>query len=96
MIDMPISDMTEQCIESGNKISKHSRLHHTRKISRLATMTDHFNRLMEVSDPVMATKIHARRQARVRKEKPEELPDGAMALLILPASDDLDDSGISH
>ena len=96
MVDLPISAMTEQCIESGNKISKYTRLHHTRKISRLATMTDHFNRLLEISDPVMAIKMHNRRKARMRKEKPDLLPDDALPLLGLQASADLDESGIAE
>ena len=94
MIDMPISDLTEQCIETGNKISKHARLHHTRKTSRLDTMTDHFNRLMEISDPVVATKLHCKRQARVRQEKKEDLPEMALSILVSPSSNNLDDSGI--
>ena len=82
---MPISDLTKQCIESGNKISRHARLHHTRKASRLATMTDHFNWLMEISDPVLATKIHDKRQARVKKDQTSDLPEDAINLLVFPA-----------
>ena len=94
MIDMPISDLTEQCIETGNKISKNARLHHTRKTSRLDTRTDHFNRLTEISDPLVATKLHAKRQARLQQEKKEELPEMAFSILHTPSSDELDDSGI--
>ena len=86
--------MTEQCIESGNKLSKSARLHHTRKTSRLDTMTDQMNRLLEVSDPVIANALHANRQARLRQEKPENLPDDALTLLVMPPSENLDDSGI--
>ena len=93
MIDMPISDMTEQCVESGNKISRDVRLHHTRKVSRVATMTDHFNRLMEISDP-LATKLHERRQARVKKEKVNGLPQKGMELLVGYA-EELEESGIA-
>ena len=96
MIDLPISDLTEQCIETGNKVSKQVRLHHTRKVSRLATMTDHFNRLMEISDPVVASKLHSKRQARVRREKKEELPEDVLALLLLPSSENMDDSGFGN
>ena len=96
MIDMPISYMTEQCLETGNKISKSARLHHTRKTSRLDTMTDHFNRLIEVSDPVIANKIHANRQARLRQEKPEDLPEEVLALLAVPPSENLNDSGVGE
>ena len=58
---------------------------------RLATMTDQFNWLMEISDPVVASEIHAKRQAIVIKEKSHELPDKAVALLVSPTSSELDD-----
>ena len=82
---MPISDLTKQCIESGNKISGHARLHYTRKASCLATMTDHFNWLMEISDPVNATKIHDKRQARVKKDQTSDFPEDAIKILVNPA-----------
>ena len=93
MIDMPISFMTEQCIETGNKISKAARLHHTHKTSRLDTMTDHFNRLTEISDPGIAIQIFTNRQSRQRVEKPDDLPDDAVDLLVLPPQNELDESG---
>lgn len=95
MIDMPISFMTEQCIETGNKVSKYARLNHTRKISRLATMTDHMNWLMGISDPVVATKLQTARQERVSDNNDSELPDDAVALLVLIAPSHLNDSGIA-
>ena len=96
MIDLPISDLTEQCIETGNKISKQARLHHTRKVSHLSTMTDHFNRLTEISDPVVATKLHGKRQARARFEKKDDLPEDVLSLLISPSSENMDDSGFGN
>ena len=59
-------------------------------------MTDHFNRLMEISDPVVASKLHSKRQARVRREKKEELPEDVLALLLLPSSENMDDSGFGN
>ena len=59
-------------------------------------MTDHFNRLTEISDPVVATKLHAKRQARVRQEKKDELPEMALAILFSPSLENLDDSGIGN
>ena len=93
-IDMPISFMTEQCIESGNKISKNARLNHTRKTSRLDTMTDHFNYLTDVSDPVIAIKIMKNRQSQARTQKTINLPDDALDLLVLPVPPTSDDCSI--
>ena len=81
MISLPVSFLTEQSLETNNKISKHARLHHTRKISRSATMKDHFDRLMDVSDPVIANELHSRKQAKIRHAKEDDLPEDVLALL---------------
>ena len=41
---LPITFFTEQSLESCNKAFKSDRLHHSRRDSRLNTMTDQFNR----------------------------------------------------
>lgn len=41
--------------ESRNKDSKRIRLHHTRKINRVLTNTDHFKHLFITSDPLIST-----------------------------------------
>lgn len=49
--DIPIGYLSEQCLESCNKIIKQSREHHTSKISRESIMKDHFNYLLTQSWP---------------------------------------------
>ena len=68
---------------------KQSRLHHTRKDSRLHTITDHFNRLMEISDPLVAMKLHERSQSRMRNEKKDVLPEDALSLLHFPSAENI-------
>ena len=51
---LPITFFTEQSLESCNKAFKSDRLHHSRRDSRLNTMTDQFNRQTDRSDLVIA------------------------------------------
>ena len=48
-------------------------------------MTDHFNWLMEISDPVNVTKIHDKRHAGVKKDQTSDLAEDAINLLVIPA-----------
>lgn len=47
----PIGSLSEEAQECRNKDYKYFRLHHTRKISRLATNEDVFHNLLISSDP---------------------------------------------
>ena len=53
--DLPIVFFSEEAIEARNKDNKYIRLFHTRKINRVTTMTDQFNRLLVTSDPIIST-----------------------------------------
>ena len=44
-------------------------------------MKDHFDRLMDVSDPVIANELHSRKQAKIRHAKEDDLPEDVLALL---------------
>ncbi|CAF0966997.1 unnamed protein product [Brachionus calyciflorus] len=46
---------SEEALEARNKDKKYIRLFHTRKISRVTTLTDQFNRLLVTSDPIIST-----------------------------------------
>lgn len=52
---LPIGQLSEEAQESRNKDLKHYREKHTRKISRVATMTDLLNALLVSSDPLISS-----------------------------------------
>ena len=72
----PIS-FTEQSLESCNKAFKSGRLHHSRRDSRLNTMTDQFNRQTNRSDLVIAMALQKSRKA----PKSQELPQDVLSLI---------------
>lgn len=69
---LPIGTLSEQPAESKNKHYRWDRLHHTRKSSRLATMTDLMYRSIDFSDPKMSTESLRHVQMNVRKEPFDE------------------------
>lgn len=50
-LSLPVGMLSEQAAESRNKFWRFDREHHTRKISREATMSDLFHRALVSSDP---------------------------------------------
>jgi hypothetical protein len=77
--DLPIGYYSEEAQESSHKINKSVRLLHTRKMSRLLTITDQFNRLNVLSDPLISTISQTFRRS---KKKPIALPRDAVKMLI--------------
>lgn len=53
---IPIGQLSEEAQESLNKEIRRVREHHSRKVSRIATNTDVFHRLLELSDPYISNK----------------------------------------
>ena len=75
---LPISIYTEQSLESCNKSFKHDRLHHSRKYSRVHTITDQFNRQNDKADLLIAMQLQKRRN----QKKTQKLSKDALSLLI--------------
>ena len=84
---LPLSFLSEQTLESTNKLFKQDRLHHARKTSRLDTIKDQFHRQCERSDLMVALEMHERR----KKSAKVELPEDALDLLDGDYEDDRDD-----
>lgn len=75
-ISLPIKIIfSEEPIESSHKIVRYVRLHHTRKISRLATMTDLFRGVLIQTDPVIASLRHP--------PKPKGMLDRTVASMLI-------------
>ena len=55
--------MSEEAAEALHKVVRRFRQHHTRKDSRLLTMTDLFRRLLVMSDPVVSSLRQLERRA---------------------------------
>ena len=70
---LPISYLTEQSLESTNKDLKYARTHHSRKISRIATITDMFNRQNDRSDIKVGMRLQERRRRQPKLEYPPDL-----------------------
>ena len=60
---LPIGVMSEEAAEALHKVARRFRQHHTRKDSRLHTMTDLFRRLLVMSDPVISSLRQPERRA---------------------------------
>ncbi|KAJ4429838.1 hypothetical protein ANN_22042 [Periplaneta americana] len=72
---LPIGQLSEEAQEARNKDIKRFREHHTRKNSRINTVTDLVNNLLVSSDPLISS-------LRRSHEKPSStLPDEAKSLL---------------
>lgn len=65
---LPIGAMSEEAAEALHKVVRRFRQHHTRKDSRIHTMSDLFHRLLVTSDPVISNlRQPERRAARCRR-----------------------------
>ena len=84
-MDFLIGVYSEEAIESFNKECKKARLHHTRKMSRLETMTDQYHYLLMNSDPLMAS------MRRVKRPKHASLPEEVQEMIIYNEEDDEDE-----
>ena len=82
---LPLSFFSEQSLESCNKTFKNNREHHARKDSRLHTIQDQFLRQSDRSDLLIALKINAKQ----KREKPEELPQDVLDLLVIESHEEL-------
>ena len=60
---LPIGMMSEEAAEARHKDLRLFRLHHTRKDSRLHTMSDLFGRLLVTSDPLINSLRQEERRA---------------------------------
>ena len=77
--ELPIGFYTEEALEARNKDNKSIRLFHTRKMSRMITMTDQFNRLHVTSDPYISTQSMFFRRS---KKKTHTLPEDAAKIAL--------------
>lgn len=73
---LPIGMYSEEAQECRHKHNSHYRLHHSRKMSRIYTMTDHFNFLLTSSDPVISLLNFS-----TRTRKKDKLSAEAISLL---------------
>jgi hypothetical protein len=75
-LPMTIGEMSEESAESTNRVLKHDKLHHARKISHKVNLLDVFNRRMARSDEVILQYSLENFRMRHRKKKDvEELPE---------------------
>lgn len=79
MINMPLPAgmYGEEGLEACNKFIKSNRTFHSRRDSRLHTMTDMFHRRMDASDPLIST-IRTAKSKKIHKDK---LPEDVIKLL---------------
>ena len=76
---VPLGLTNEEASESNNKVLRGFRLHHSRRTSWRHGVQDLFNRLMDVSDPIIQ---EATSKSSARKQKP--LSPAILALLKAP------------
>ena len=53
-VSLPIGMYSEEAQETGNKVFRYSRLHHSRKCNRTATNEDVFKYMLAISDPYVS------------------------------------------
>ena len=82
--DLPIGMMSEEAAESLNKCICEFRLKHTRKDSRLHTMSDMFGYLLVASDPVLSSVGQQERRRKYARRQGTLLPE-TLRLLADPA-----------
>ncbi|XP_011872388.1 PREDICTED: uncharacterized protein LOC105564550 [Vollenhovia emeryi] len=75
----PLGMLGEEASEARNKNYKNFREFHSRKHSRIANLTDMFNRALDSSDPVLSTMCL---NSRIRKRKQLSLPHAVRNLLL--------------
>lgn len=73
---LPLGMMGEDAAESRNKNYRSDRLNYARKCSRVANLTDVFNRAMDTSDPIISSiSLEKRLNKRQRLALPSEVID---------------------
>lgn len=77
---LPIGLMSEEAAEAANKRLRQYRLRHTRKDSRLHTMSDLFGYLLVASDPLVSS-LGLQRRRRLYASRHGKLQPETMALL---------------
>ncbi|CAF1115011.1 unnamed protein product [Brachionus calyciflorus] len=70
--DLPIGFFSGEALEARNKDNKYIRLFHTRKINRVTTITDQFNRLLVTSEFNISTVCRSFHQDIAESEDEEE------------------------
>lgn len=80
---LPIGMMSEEAAEAANKRVRQYRLDHTRKDSRLHTMSDLVGYLLVASDPLLSSSGLQRRREAAARRKGKLLPE-TLALLAEP------------
>ena len=81
---LPLGVLSEGAAEHAHRIRKLIRLGFTRKTSRLHTMTDLFNRCLDLSDPLLSSWYARQKKLFIKHEKAvEKLPAEACALLVI-------------
>ena len=87
---LPVGILTEEASEANNKNLRRFRLQHSRRSSWFNNIMDVFNRMMDISDPIIQDTSAARRASRRRKRR---LPKEVLAVLKNPDfSNELDSS----
>ena len=81
---LPLSFLSEQSLESCNKIFKQDREHHARKDSCLHTIEDQFHQQTDRSDLLIGLKLVAKQ----RKRPQHALPEDALNLLDLEPTEE--------
>ncbi|CAI6355595.1 unnamed protein product [Macrosiphum euphorbiae] len=87
---LPIGKLSEEAQESRNKDYKQYREHNTRKNSRLNTNEDLIHILLISSDPYISSIRN------VSKKYEQELSDDVKKLLIIPESEEDEESDINQ
>jgi len=79
---LPIGLTNEEAGEGNNKILRNVKLHHTRKTSWTAGMSDLFHRLMDSSDPIILE--HSGNSKSQRKHQKKNISADILKLLQTP------------
>ena len=79
----PLVYLSEEPLESHNKLKKFNRLHHTAKINRKSTMEQWFHRSLDTSDPIVLKYSQADRIKRRKNHKLEEYPKVIQDMVIM-------------
>ena len=65
---VPLGSLGENASEARNKLYKKDRLSHSRKNSRINTMTDIFHRALDTSAPLLSSISLKERESKNKKE----------------------------
>lgn len=78
---LPLEMFAEEASEAKNKYYKNDRLHHSRKTSRSATISDMFYRSMDSTDPLISSQ---NLESQFNSSKYEKLPQAVLNLMKIP------------